>query len=110
MLAGRTAAAVPARVVDYQPDAIDLEIDAPGDGIVVLDEVAYPGWQVTVDDTDAPALRADYLLRAVYVGVGHHRIAWRFHPTRFRLLFALYLLALIALVASVIIPRRRPEA
>ncbi|MCE9572265.1 MAG: hypothetical protein K8W52_03845 [Deltaproteobacteria bacterium] len=95
-----TTTPVAATLDSYAPDAIDLTIDAPAPGLVVLNESAYPGWEVSVDDDDATALRADYLLRAVIVPAGRHAIAWRFHPTHARPLFALYLLALLTVIAS----------
>ncbi len=102
-------AGVAARVTSYEPDAIDLDVDAPATGVVVLNEVWYPGWDVTVDGEPARGFRADYLLRAVVVPRGHHAIAWRFHPTHFRPLFALYALALLGVLAAFVIPRRRRE-
>jgi hypothetical protein len=107
VLVAATTTPVPGTLVDFAPDAIDLTIDAPAAGIVVLNESAYPGWEVTVDDDDATPLRADYLLRAVVVPAGHHAIAWRFHPTHFRLLALLYLAALAALLATLVRRQRR---
>jgi hypothetical protein len=97
---------VPARVTRYEPDEIEITVDAPSRGLVVLNEVTYPGWEVEVDGTPATALRANYLLRAVSVGPGSHTITWRFRPTNFRVLAALYLLGLATVVASLL---RRPS-
>ena len=104
------AATTTARVTSYDPNAIDLELDAPAAGVVVLNEVWYPGWHVTVDGDDATPMRVDYLLRGVAVSAGHHAIAWRFHPTHFRPLFAMYALALLGVLAAFVWPRRREHA
>jgi hypothetical protein len=101
-MSARALPGVAATVDSYQPDAIDLSIDAPEAGLVVLNEVWYPGWEVTVDGDPRPALRADYLLRGVMVPAGHHTIGWRFRPTLFRALFLLYLLAVVSLFASLV--------
>ncbi len=101
-LVAATTTPVAATLDAYAPDAIDLTIDAPAPGVVVLNESAYPGWEVTIDDDDAVALRADYLLRAVIVPAGRHALAWRFHPTHARPLIALYLLALLLVIGSLV--------
>ncbi|HUJ58978.1 MAG TPA: hypothetical protein VLX92_10810 [Kofleriaceae bacterium] len=94
----------------YQPDEIRFAIDAPRAGLVVLDEIAFPGWQVAVDGAPAEPLRANYLMRAVWVPAGHHEIAWRFEPAHWRLLVAGYALALATIIAAAAAAawRRRP--
>lgn len=99
-------------LVSYEPDEIQFTIDAPRDGLVVLNEILFPGWQVTVDGTSAAPVRANYLMRAVWVKAGHHAITWKFSPRRWRLLVGCYLLALllIAGVAAETLLRRRRRA
>jgi hypothetical protein len=103
-------------LVSYEPDEIVVDVDAPRAGLVVLNEIMFPGWQVTVDGAPATALRANYLLRAVHVGAGKHRIVWRFEPRGWRVLVGGYVLALALIVAAAIAPavaataRRRRRA
>jgi hypothetical protein len=94
----------------YEPDEIRVSIDAPRDGIVVLNEIMFPGWQVEVDGHAATPLRANYLLRAVAVGPGRHTITWRFEPRRWRVLVGGYVLALLIMLAAAALPRRQPAA
>jgi hypothetical protein len=93
-------------LVSYAADDIAVTVDAPGEGIVVLNELAFPGWTVEVDGVPQPALRANYLLRAVYVGPGHHAIRWRFAPPGVRALLGGYVLALAIMLAAAGWPRR----
>jgi hypothetical protein len=95
------------RLERYEPDAIDVTIDAPAGGLVVLNEVPFPGWRVTIDGEDAPALRANYLQRAVWVPAGHHAIAWRFQPAHWHLLAGGYGVALAVMLCAAAWPRRR---
>jgi hypothetical protein len=97
-------------LVGYEPDEIRVTIDAPRDGLVVLNEIEFPGWEVEVDGKAATPLRANYLLRAVAVGPGHHTITWRFEPRRWRLLVGCYVLALAIMIAAAFVPRRRTRA
>lgn len=89
-------------LVRYEPDEITVTIDAPRDGIVVLNEIMFPGWQVEVDGRAATPLRANYLLRAVAVGPGQHTITWRFEPRRWRFLVGCYVLALAIIAAAAV--------
>jgi hypothetical protein len=91
----------------YEPDEIRVSIDAPRDGIVVLNEIMFPGWHVEVDGRAATPVRANYLLRAVAVGPGHHTITWRFEPRRWRVLVGCYVLAMLIMIAAAVVPRRR---
>jgi hypothetical protein len=105
------AAAPEARVgtlVSYEPDEIVFTIAAPRAGLVVLNEIMFPGWRVTVDGKEATPLRANYLLRAVEVGPGTHTITWHFQPQLWRVLVGGYLLALMIMLAAVVVPHRRP--
>jgi hypothetical protein len=102
-LASAAAAAPPSvagTLVDYAADRVVVRVDAPTAGLVVLNEVAYPGWEVTVDGAAATAVRANFYLRGVAVGPGAHVIVWEFRPTHHRVLVALYLLALAGIVVA----------
>jgi uncharacterized membrane protein YfhO len=94
--------------VSYEPDEIVFTIAAPRAGLVVLNEIMFPGWRVTVDGKEATPLRANYLLRAVEVGPGTHTITWHFQPQLWRVLVGGYLLALMIMLAAVVVPHRRP--
>ncbi len=97
-------------LVSYEPDEIVVRVDAPRAGLVVLNEILFPGWQVTVDGKAASPVRANYLLRAVEVGPGAHTISWRFGPRRWRVLVGAYVLALVIMLAAAAVPRGRPAA
>lgn len=91
-------------LVSYEPDEIRFTIDAPREGLVVLNEIMFPGWQVTVDGASATPVRANYLMRAVWLKAGHHTITWKFSPPRWRLLVGCYVIALL-LIAGVGVER-----
>ena len=81
---GRTPdAAAPkgsATITRYQDDRVTLSVDTPGPGVVVLNDIVYPGWRVLVDGQPAPVLRANLIFRGVEVGPGHHTVDFSFHP------------------------------
>ncbi len=86
----------------FQSDRVVVDIDAPDTGLVVLNEVNYQGWTVTVDGMSATNVTANYLLRAVVVQAGKHRIEWRYQPPGHRSRSILYLLAILALLAALV--------
>jgi uncharacterized membrane protein YfhO len=46
----------------------------------VLDDAYYPGWQAWIDGKPATIRKADYLLRAVQVPPGVHRVTFTYAP------------------------------
>lgn len=61
-------------------DEVDYEVSSKNGGLVVFSEIYYPGWKATIDDVESPIVRADYVLRAMYVPAGQHKIHMEFHP------------------------------
>jgi hypothetical protein len=82
----------------YGPNEIRLRVDTPADSYLVLSEVWYPGWRVTVDGAQAPLLRANYAFRAVRLGPGQHQVHMSFTPRSWRLGLAVSGLTLLVLV------------
>jgi hypothetical protein len=80
---GPSPAQVPAgkaRIVSYQRNAVEIDVDSPQGGILVLHDLYYPGWEVTVDGERRPMLRANVLFRGVEVPAGRHKVAFEFRP------------------------------
>ena len=77
-MGGETAAAGTARIAAYEPNRIVVETDADAPSVLVLSEIFYPGWEATVDGARARIDLADYLLRAVAVPAGRHRVEMRY--------------------------------
>ena len=67
-------------IVNYTDSLVEIDVDAPKAGIVVLHDLFYPGWEARVDGHQEPVLRANILFRGVEVPAGHHRIVFSFHP------------------------------
>jgi hypothetical protein len=77
------------------PDSLRATIDAPADGVVVVNEMYYPhGWSATVDGEDADLVPADGFARAVFVGKGHHVIEMSFGARGYLFLIMIELLGL----------------
>jgi hypothetical protein len=68
------------RLLEGLPNRLVLEATLPADGLLLLSEVYYPGWQAQVDGQVVPILRADTILRAVPLEAGFHRVELTFRP------------------------------
>jgi hypothetical protein len=67
-----------ARVVEHEPNRIVVETDAPSPSVLVVSEIFYPGWEASVDGRAGRISLADYLLRAVALPAGRHRVEMRY--------------------------------
>ena len=69
------------KLVGQIPSSMKYEATSQTGGLIVFSEIYYPkGWHAFVDDKEVPLLRADYVLRAVEVPAGAHKIEMRFEP------------------------------
>lgn len=71
--------AQPPLAVEWTPD--EIQISARGPGLLVVSELAYPGWQAFVDGQRAALGAADGLFRTVSLEAGLHQIVMRFVPS-----------------------------
>lgn len=55
-----------------------LRTAAPVPSVLLLADLAAPGWSVSIDGRPAPALRGDLVLRAVAVPAGGHLVRWAY--------------------------------
>jgi hypothetical protein len=69
------------KVIDYQPNSLELAVTSRGAGLLVASETHYPGWQAWVNGAEVPIHRVDIALRGVQVPEGAHRVRMEFHPT-----------------------------
>lgn len=72
------------RLTGYQPNKLDYEYMANGKQLVVFSEIYYPkGWNAYIDGTQAEHFRANYVLRAMMIPGGKHKITFEFKPKSF---------------------------
>ncbi|WP_246215615.1 YfhO family protein [Microvirga makkahensis] len=76
--AGKPAGKV--RIVSYRRNSVTLEVESAEQGVLVLHDIYYPGWEARVDGVRRPVLRANLLFRAVEVPAGKHRVEFEFRP------------------------------
>lgn len=68
-------------VIDsYAPDRITLTANSAGPSYLLLSELYYPGWKAYLDGREVPVLKADYLLRAIRMPTGKHKVLFKYAP------------------------------
>jgi hypothetical protein len=69
------------RLTAYQPNRLDYEYTSAKDGLAVFSEIYYPkGWDAYVDGKLTPHFRVNYVLRAMMLPAGSHKLEFRFEP------------------------------
>lgn len=69
-----------AEITLYSPEAIRLRVDSDRDGLLVLTDANYPGWEAFVDGRPATVEEADGLFRGVFVPAGEHVVEFFYRP------------------------------
>jgi hypothetical protein len=69
-------------LVDYEPNKLRYNYSAKNKGLAVFSEIYYPkGWNAYLDGNLTPHFRADYVLRAMVLPAGNHKLEFRFEPS-----------------------------
>jgi hypothetical protein len=84
-------------VVKDEPRRVELTAVLRSPGLVVLADVYYPGWTLTVDGRPAEILRTNRVMRGAAVPAGTHRLVFRYEPLSFRAGLWLSMAGIIAL-------------
>ena len=97
-------------VVKYQPQRVELSASLERPGLVILADVYYPGWRLTIDGTPAPILRANRMMRGAAVRAGKHTLVYTYEPETFRVGAMVSSAALLGLLALTWSCRRNQPA
>lgn len=72
-------------IVKLTPRLIEYDFNSAEDQLAVFSEIYYPaGWKAYIDGTETEILRANYVLRALYVTKGKHKIEFMFEPASYK--------------------------
>jgi hypothetical protein len=80
-----------------------VDVDAPQDSYLVVNDTWYPGWRASVDGKNVPILHGDYLFRCVQVPQGKHLVEFSYEPISFW--FGVFTFTLAALSSLILLAR-----
>ena len=66
------------------PQLVELEATLQSPGLVILADLFYPGWKLTIDGKEAPIYRVNLLMRGAAVPAGNHKLVYSYAPLSFR--------------------------
>lgn len=91
------------KLIDYKPNHLIYESNAKSEQLTVFSEIYYEdGWNAYVDGVLKPHFRADYILRAMRIPAGAHKVEFKFEPQKYHtrqtitLVFSLLLFGFVA--------------
>lgn len=83
----------------YAPNDLKYTVESAKGGLVVFSEIYYPGWTVTIDGKPAELGRVNYVLRALKVPAGKHKVQMTFRPASITTTNTIAYVALLLVVA-----------
>ncbi|GJM36037.1 MAG: membrane protein [Saprospiraceae bacterium] len=75
------------QLTDYKPNHLTYQSNTDDEGFAVFSEIWYgpnKGWQAYIDGQPVDHIRADYVLRAMKIPAGQHKIEFIFDPQTFK--------------------------
>ena len=95
------------KMTRYLPNNLTYEVKSNKGGVIVFSEIYYPGWTATIDGQPAELGRVDYILRALKVAPGSHKVVLDFHPSSLKktetVAYIGYVVLLLLLVGGIIV-------
>ena len=67
-------------LTSYEPNLLKYDVETGKGGVLVFSEIYYPGWTVSIDGKPAELGRVNYVLRALKVPAGKHKVEMEFRP------------------------------
>lgn len=72
------------KLTQYGLDDLSFESRNSKDGLAIFSDIYYnKGWKAYVDGKETPIVKANYVLRAIKIPAGNHKIEFHFMPESF---------------------------
>ncbi len=94
-----------AEITSYHPKKIVIDAKAASNSVLLMTDRHDPNWKITVDGKPAPLIRANYLMRGVFLTPGQHKVEFSLEPSTRGLYISLVSWIAGALLAVVFLMR-----
>ena len=102
------------KLTSYSPNRLTYDVSTTKGGVIVFAENYYPGWTALVDGKEVEIGRVNYVLRAISVTAGRHKVELSFFPktvnTTEYIAYAAYVVILLAILLLVFLYFRKKES
>ena len=102
------------KLTSYAPNRLTYDVSTTKGGVIVFAENYYPGWTALVDGKEVEIGRVNYVLRAISVTAGRHKVELSFFPktvnTTEYIAYAAYVVILLAILLLVFLYLRKKES
>jgi len=72
------------KMTSYEPNDLNYVSHSSAERLAVFSEIYYKdGWQAYIDGQPADHIEVDYVLRAMVIPAGDHKIEFKFHPSHY---------------------------
>ena len=105
-----TASGKPSGVTRRGPQRVELDVSLETPGVVVLADIYYPGWTLTIDGQPAPIYRANRMMRGAGVPSGKHHLVYTYRPASFRVGGVITIASLLVFAVGCLWVKRQPRA
>ena len=101
------------KMTRYLPNNLTYEVKSNKGGVIVFSEIYYPGWTATIDGQPAELGRVDYILRALKVAPGSHKVVLDFHPSSLKktetVAYIGYVVLLLLLLGGIVVEWKKDK-
>jgi hypothetical protein len=101
---------IPADLMAYEPNQLELRVNCPANGWLLVTDRWSRGWQATVNRAPVQVYGGDFIFRAIPVRAGENEIDFTYRPAGWPTLLILsWSTLLIIFAASFVVPKRRTQ-
>ncbi len=68
------------KITSYKPNEVRISVNAPRQGLLVLNDAYHPNWRVTINNESKPLVRVNSIVRGVFVRSGQHEVVFSYKP------------------------------
>ena len=98
-------------LTSYDATKLTYDVNSAKGGVIVFSDIYYPGWTATVDGQPVEVGRVNYVLRALSVKPGSHKVELSFFPksvdTTEAIAYTAYALLAVVVIVLVLLEWRR---